>query len=362
MSVLPLLLVLMGQTQTPSATPAPQQPVDHKTFSNPRVGFAFDYPSTWQRTKMPKKKRDEAHFQIPTSDPKAMAVLQVTGANYRGEAKTWQQVQVDINRQLRRSITRQWQEEVLGVPLLLTKIEYTQKDVPETAIVALVYTRTNKKLNYRLEAPTAVFPEAEAQFRQTLLSLRTVSGDAPEEEDPGKPAMAPPKPAEKTPTVVALVAPPTKKPSLDSKTYSLAFEQRRLDVLVEKGWQIKNNDGVLQITRPDLGATATIKLLSTIQAGSMQQSLASIANKEIDLFDVVDLRDNSNRNVHGHQILDIWRCGKASSGPLTTFHGVGEAGGDLFWSLELSVPKALGAKQKLQLRKFCDEMVLQPSK
>src|SRR5690606_2842666 len=85
---------------------------------------------------------------------------------------------------LGRTIDRQWQEVILGVPLLLTRMFFVRSGEKMSTQVGLLYSATPEKLNYRLTVNAEKAEEAEAAWRGALSNLRTLGGSLPGVENP----------------------------------------------------------------------------------------------------------------------------------------------------------------------------------
>jgi hypothetical protein len=104
---------------------------------------------------------------------------------YRDTATLWQQLQVDVAANRGDKIVRQWEEEILGVPLLLTRVVREEKGKSYSVWGGLIYSRTPTKLNFRVYSAPEDANETEEEWRKVLLSVRTDTGGTPEAEMPG---------------------------------------------------------------------------------------------------------------------------------------------------------------------------------
>lgn len=173
-------LVLAGLTwQTPQAP-------ETATYNNFVLNLAFSYPKSWSVST--NNKKETTKMTIPLGGS-TKATVEIFDAIYGAEPDAWQKVQIDINKQLGREIVRQWQEEILGVPMLFTKVHYYDKGVDTQALTGLLYNRSYKKLLLRMVAPTGSYDAVELDLRNALQSLRTLNGSTLKPETPNRPVL-----------------------------------------------------------------------------------------------------------------------------------------------------------------------------
>ncbi len=152
-------------------------------YEHLETGFSFQYPSNWKLT----KKRDHVVFEYAVEGDR-MASLEVYGVVFTGEIPTWQAVQTNTAKQMKREVVRQWQEEILTVPMLMTRTQWTAKGgASMTADTAMVYADTRRKLLFRLAASSEDIEKAYGPFRALLQSIKTEDGKLPKAFDPSKP-------------------------------------------------------------------------------------------------------------------------------------------------------------------------------
>lgn len=161
---------------------ATAQEMETLPFDHPESGFTFQYPASWKVV----KKRDHVLFQFTVEGKPA--TLGVFGMEFKGEIPTWQAVQTNIAKQEKRELVRQWQEEILTVPMLMSRMAWSEKDgTAMTMDIAMIYADTRRKLLFRLSAPSEVIEKAYEPFRALLQSLKTEDGKLPKPFDASKP-------------------------------------------------------------------------------------------------------------------------------------------------------------------------------
>src|SRR5688572_7564291 len=116
-------------------------PQDTVTFSSPDLNLSFVHPKTWI---VQKQKNDITRVLIPIEGTEQWAELQIHASVYYSASETWQEVQVDLAKSQRRELQRQWQETFIGVPLLLSKTTWKDKDTEMARMTGLMYSATRK--------------------------------------------------------------------------------------------------------------------------------------------------------------------------------------------------------------------------
>ena len=339
-TTLALALLLLARPQTPDTT----------TFTDAALGLSFSHPTTWttiatpvpvvpkgkgNRFKLPGGKKNDPKgppegmvtFRIPGSGSNGPAELTIVRASFSEAPEKWQQLQSDANRNLKRDVERQWQQEILGVPLLLTRIGYTQEGAPTTAVTGLLYNAAPYKLLFRLTGPTAGFDDAQFQFTQAMESLRTTTDTLPTAQEPGKPIAPPvvPGPDAKH----TLFVPPKKSPKPAPLTLPVSVGERKMLLRVPLEWKVEKVEGdSVSLRHPGVKEPVRVRLYAAATAPRPTEALTAAANDSLKLFTTVDLREDTPGvpNNAGNPVLAIWRRGAAANGPLATLDAVAVAG------------------------------------
>lgn len=148
-----------------------------KTFKDPATDLIFDYPQSWGM----KTDKYATTFTFTVKNQSVLVRLLRTDQRY--PAGHWQSSVKMVEETNKNEVLKQWEEELLGVPLLLTRYREQKGAVRSIVLVGLLYARTAEKMSFRLISPEPVADEAEAVWRNVLMSTRTVSGKLPEKED-----------------------------------------------------------------------------------------------------------------------------------------------------------------------------------
>ena len=354
-------------TQEPTQTPAPQT----QTYTDPTLGLSFVYPSTWTplaaeppKGKKPVKPEDQpVRFSIPTGAGNAPAELTIVRASFSGPPETWQQIQADSNRNLKREVDRQWQQEILGVPLLLTRISYNQDGVAQTTLTGLLYNAAAYKLLIRLTGPSANFDAAQFEFTQAMETLRTTNDTLPTTQEPDKPIAPPPGPP--TPdSKHTLFKKPTANPKISPVTLAVVVGDRKMILRVPLGWTLEKLEGdTATLRNPALTNPVSVKLYAVATAPRPVDALTTSTNATLDEFKVVTLREDTpaGPNKAGNLITAVWRRGEGASGPFAALDAVAIAG-DYYavFSYRPSPGPAFAAERKV-VQAMLDRVGLEPA-
>lgn len=317
------------------------------TLELPDVGLALSYPKAWQVTAI--KKSHDFKVRIPIDGSSTAADLEIYNVGFDAEKDVWQLSQKGINDRMRREVIRQWEEEILGVPLLLTKVSYTDKSGPKILLTGLMYSRTPKKLMFRLEASPDDFDKAEFVWRETMQTFRTGAPLKP--EDPTK------KPDPNKPVQQSL--PPISKPkSLDEKVEfvkpSVVVEAtaagRKVNIMIPTGWEGKvAEDGTIALTNAEVASQIKVALASTLDSDPPQRALFVASSKTLNDFQKVAKRDESvpAKNKAGAMTASVWRVGTTAQGDLYTCDAT-IANGDFYVVVAYRTTNAakIGAERK----------------
>lgn len=276
------------------------QSTDKVVYRDTKLGLQFEYPKTWKV----RRDRYSAIFEIPLGSAQT-ATVQLYNAKFKGTVDDWQLVQAEINRSMKRTVDRQWQEDLLGVPLLMTRISYEEGNRPTFAMVGLLYSSFEEKMHFRLSSSAETAEAAESQWREALLTLRTITGELPGVENPNLPSV---KPEPEKPTTVL-------KPKEEKKTFVRGTEPATLTVdgtsfrlLLGKGWSLADGKLVHPNLKGEILVQAKIGLPE--EAGN---ALLTVAKEALGDFDSVRLREDPKpmEAPSGGLIGRVFRTGMA---------------------------------------------------
>jgi hypothetical protein len=338
-----------------------------KTYAVPDLGMSFSYPKSWGMSW--NKRLEMTTFTIPLVGSGSAAKCEVFASPTRDSIEVWQEVQVRVNTSLKREVERQWQEEILGVPMLYTKVRYLQGSEPTVTPVGLLYASSPRKFHFRLTAPSASFDAAEAEWRNVLLSLRTASGALPTPEDPTlAPNVDPFKKPEKVlppPPVVSLkpLPPSGRKTNKGEVRLSTKAGGNEVAIFMPKGWIAEWADGLWRLSRPGLSLLVTLEAASILDSPKPGVALSRAAAQSLTNFESVAVREEPKPIVNsaGANVAWVERVGKSPTGFLATIDAVGDSG-DFYWRLtgQFRNEKAYRSERE-ELRKLMDRLSIEMS-
>jgi len=307
------------------------QAKDSATFTDAYLGLSFTHPKNWIELK---RTKDIARYTIPVEGTTDTAELEIIRSNFHSTKDVWQTIQLRANETLHREIVRQWEQDVIKVPMLCTQINFTDHDIAKTTLTGLYYTKTPLKMLVRLTSPVGDFDKVKYQFDQALLSLHTSNGTTPVEDDADfkfattkKPALAPPMPEiidAGTPTVKK--APKTPKKQV---TIPLTVSTKSVSLHAPQGWTFDTpKDGVTVLHHSGLLSGLTVEIHSTLDSDRPSRMLTKITGAELPEFLAGVKREDTDptHNDSGCSIGTVWRIGKDAKGDLFVYHASGEQG------------------------------------
>jgi hypothetical protein len=316
----------------------------------PDLGLALTHPKAWQVNKV--QKSNDLKVLIPIEGSSQRAVLELYGVGFNSEKEVWQLGQKAINEKMKRETMRQWEEEILNVPILLSKFNFVEKDGPQILLTGLVFSHTDKKLMFRLIASPDDFDKAEFVWREVMNSFRTSRPWTP--EDPSK------KPDPNAPKRTSLPPPIIVKPnSLDAEAkvtkppvvVAAQVAGRKVEVRIPSEWAGKVlEDGTIQLSHPEVAGSVQLALASTLDSDPSQKALLVASSKTLGTFQKVAKRDETLPAVNkaGAQLATVWRVGTDPKGDLFTCDA-SIAKGDFYGiaAFRTTSTSKIGAERKL---------------
>jgi hypothetical protein len=316
-------------------------------FSENNLGLQFNHPATW---KIAKRERGTTTFHLPTASGQNAELL-VMRTVFRREADLWQDGQRQVNRQLQRDVVRQWEQLIMGVPMLFTRINYVENGRAVSVLTGLYYTRSQEKMWLRLTAPQAEYDNVSYEFHQAMETLRTFDGRAPLVEDPrvqidtttkAQAPLPPPKVLDDGRKETGAVVPPNKA--------SLRLANRDLDVHYPDGWTAKVEQNRVTLTNPALDKPVVVVVHSTLDSDPPLRALFKLSSTTLEVMNKVDSRQDRNTapNRAGAQLTSVWRTGTTTGGTLSAFEAVGQSGNFYFLtSYRQTNPDRVAAERRL---------------
>ncbi len=317
-------------------------PSDTKVLKLDQLGMTIRHPAAWTVA----KSKVQTTVEIPC-EGKRTAKVQLLSSLYRDTAEAWQSLQLRASESMRRKVDEQWQEELLSVPLLMTRTKYQLKGQELVSLVGLLYAATDHKLQFIMTAPADVAPDAEAAWRSALLTLRTKEGDLPEKEYSNRPPDAekpkPVKPKNKLVLKAETAAP--KKLERGPVSASVKVGDTAYTVYLPKGWTASLAGQGVRLSQQGLQGVVTLG----VESGGREQAdkrLDELAAMGLERFTVVSLRMETEPRFSraGCLVRQVRREGKFGKDPLALLCAVGSRG-DLFWTLTYEASDAGALKR-----------------
>ena len=335
-----LLLALVNPGKAAQAT---QAPTDKDFFTVTGTGFAFVRPRTW---KVQTTKREQ-RLTIPTAAKHGPAIMHFYTVDFRYKTSDWQDTQIPVATEFKRSIDRQWQEEVLGIPLLLTKTSGVDAHgVPDVVLTGLLYSASKNKMLFRLTCSADDFEEANAAWRAAFQTLRTTDGSLAQADDPSKKLSKDQLEAKPSgPLPVTLLGPDGKlsKPVKGSVVVPGKAGGKNALIHLPAGWSAAiQKDGTWLVTGRDLEGPLTMSLASTLDSDPVDSALLKLSGVSLnDFASVKDRTDiDAKRNKAGGTISAVFRTGASAKGQLTSFEAAVNMG-DLYVLFRWEAPAPL---------------------
>ncbi|MDR3692410.1 MAG: hypothetical protein P4L46_23710 [Fimbriimonas sp.] len=355
-----------------------QQDSTTKTFTEQYLGIQFNYPKTWtiEKTTKPtlttapsKSKRkpridkSTTLFSIPIANSMQKAELEVVRTEYHASIDLWQTIQLRESELNRTQVVRQWEQDILGVPMLFCRIDSTTRGTQLTSIVGLFYTRTSLKLLLRMTAPSSQIDSVQYEFNKMLETLRYVDGTLPQEDDPSinlEPVAKKLQPVMATPKVID--APPTgpKVPIKAPVATDLVVSTHKVVLRLPEGWSVANANGnTIELHSADVGSPVRLQAFSTLDSDPAGAALEKLAAKDLVDFGKVTSREDtaSKVNAAGCSVAAVWRTGQANGGDLVTGEAYGSMG-DLYFLIHYRQTDVSNYKAE---RKAIEQMLRQVS-
>lgn len=320
-----------------------------KNYEMKEADLALSYPASWKLSHT--KYADIFEFPI-----KGQTVLvRMLHTDQRSTADEWQSAVKMIEETNGNSVQKQWEEELLGVPLLMTRYLEQKGAVRSIVLVGLLYSKTPEKASFRVIAPEPVAEDAEAEWRKVLVTARTVSGKLPTKEQPGT---APPAqiedPVKEKPGRTVIIGPVSRVPKEPFKGPArfTANADRGLYAYLPEGWsmdkgKISNADGFadLKVTF-SLGDFDAAKTAWLKDCGAMMSEMKTINER---------LEPPTKMSLAGFTLTEMTRTGTNDKGPYVQNVILGWSGG-LSWTLTYSGSAEEWAKVKDKVHFLADRL------
>ncbi|AIE87040.1 hypothetical protein [Fimbriimonas ginsengisoli] len=304
---------------------APQGTAANATYTDDYLGLAFNIPPGWS---LVRKTKDMTRYSLPIEGSSTPAELEIIRAPFHSSKEIWQTIQLRTNETLHREIVRQWEQDVIQVPILFTQINWSDKGTAKTTLTGLYFTRTPLKMLVRLTSPPADFDKVRYEFQTALETLHTTNGTQPVEDDENikfdvtkKIQPAPPKAKviDSGKRNAKLVKPKVAVP--------LTVSTKSVTLRIPDGWSATDiSDGKLTLHHAKLSAPITVEVRSVLDSEKAGTALLKQAAVTLPDFEagVKRLDTEPKPNAAGCSVSTVWRIGRGKDGDLITFNATGE--------------------------------------
>lgn len=324
-------------------------------FSSAELGLEFEHPANW---KVERTRTKDYSITIPLEGRADPAKLEIFSALFADTPEHWELVQQTITKQLRRDMVRQWREEILGVPMLLSRVSFDDKGQRKDILTGLIYSATARKMHFNLMVPTDAYDDAEYQFRQAFQSLRTSSGRLPQAEDPTTrpdPAAYEKPPTSRPPKILITNEEQPAKPLVKGAvTHPVKAGGQDLILHVPAGWTVADGeDGALVLKHEAVPIPVKLTVSSTIDSPVPEAALVKASGLSLAAFKKVASRQEAKpkANLAGAQVVSIWRRGTGDGGAVQSIEAYGLTASN-YWLLTLLHQGALDAKAEVALKEL----------
>jgi hypothetical protein len=352
--------VALGQTtpaptSAPTTAPqaAPQASVDSSVYTNDELGLSMTHPKNWKQSKVqiknrtkfniidpkswrPAKVDNTTRFLLPLPGVDEKGVLEIYAVSFNSTTEIWQDSQRDINEQMKKIVLRQWQEELMGVPLLLTKIQSNGKAGTTLTETGIMYSATPRKLVFRLTASPDNFDKADFEFRQAMQTMRTTDGRLPSAEDPDrKLGLSDLNPGSAKKVIWTAPSAPKATPVKGDVTAEATAGGKKLLLRAPSGWKIvKEADGSFTLTSNELSGPAKVSVFSSLDSEPPGKALVKASGQNLETFSKVTKREEKGpfTSRSAANVVSIARVGLAGSKGMGSFEAAGLTG-DFYWLL-----------------------------
>ena len=347
-SLLGTVLLLAWQNAATDQAPSPKTKPEASqsvSFSDAYFGLEFSHPKTWTVTK---KGRDMTRFAIPIEGSPVPGELEIMRTSFHQTKDLWQSIQLQANATMRREVVRQWEQDVINVPMLSTQINFTDRGVAKTTMTGLYYTKTPSKMLVRLTSAIGDFDKLKYQFDSALESLHTIDGSAPVEDDPNYvfPVTKKPQPAASRPVLIdAGAAPKVKKPRHQTGI-PLTVSTKAVTMNIPSDWTTEDvKDGHFVLHHPKLKEPIQVEVHSSLDSDRPAAALLKLSGDELAEFLPGVTREDTDPTINetGCSVSTVWRVGKNDKGNLVTFHASAEQG-DFYLILNFRTTSIADAK------------------
>lgn len=306
------------------------QPATTKTFQSKPHNLQLDIPVSWKV----QPTRNGTNFIVSGTKSASRVELYVT--NYQGTSDDWQSLRKQVNSDMGRKIDRQWEELLLGVPLLMIRVNYNDpKEGGDISMLdGLLFANTSRKFQFRLYAKPDEVGGVEEQWRQCLTTLRTMEGSLPDKEDG---VFNPPasEPVVRPGEAIRLKPRDRSEVKLGPVSVPFSVSGRSGEMRLPEGWKVSGEAERRTLTHKDFPGEVSVLISSILDSAPPQTAILDEARRGADRFKSVSSRENFGPVVNKSK-TNYWltvRKGRTDSADLFQMIAVVDVK-DFYWTLK----------------------------
>lgn len=304
-----------------------------KVYVDSTLNLKFTHPAQWTL----KNERAKTTLRVPLKDKKSFATIVITDLGFFESIDKWTEYQADAAKSAGHAVTRQWQEDLMGVPILMTQVRYQDKKSDVTSLSGLLYSRTDRKMYFRVIAPSDEYDAVAADWRSVLETLATIDGTELKIEEAGRvpiknPKAKPEKGPRKAvsvpldnptfkPTKTIVIKPedlpvPVKAPA-DSIALTATAGGAEVTFYVPNMWRATWTKDHWTLTHPQLSGSLYLEPASELDSPSAEMRMEQLGATLQESLKTTTKRADSRPHTgkSGLEIRDFSRTGQAASGP-----------------------------------------------
>ncbi len=304
-------------------------------YNQPLVNFSFTFPQKW----MYRAEQYSQFIEIPLPNG-GQAVAELSVVQVRSSATQWQATQAELAHSKAEEVERQWQDQVIDFPLLLTRISSGE----EKYLVGLIYSDRLDKMTFRLTMPADQALVAETAWLEAFKSLEPYATYDQSEAVPPR----------------AILDADWNEPGQPDGIRKLVpHAGAKAAVEMPPNWTLKEENGFLRLETEGLKGT----IILSLHEGTIHDSRNALRDEvaaTLGVFENVRLRNDlpERRTKNLVWLNAVERQGRSQVGEIVRIHASGYLGGH-YWMLEYRAPSvSSGRADKDRLTELFDYLVI----
>lgn len=345
---------------------------NYKVLIDKSLGIKFRHPADWKVKNQ--KSKTTLTMKLLSG---VVAAIDISEQKFFESKEKWNEYQAGAAKDSGRTITRSWEELILGAPLLLNLSTFRVSGQELNLLTGLFYTRTDKKLFFRFTTPVESYGEVESAWRTVLLTLGTLDGSAMESEMPGR-VITPTKGGKQGRQVESVDA--NKDPDRPKPIFTISGDVSKIPIRVPKGaqmietsaggtkriltvpsgWTVTPVGDRFECTKASISGKVVIEPLSNIDSAEPAVMLQRAAGKGLEPSDSNVTRKDEGPMVSpaGAELRLTRRSLTRGASQLVQLFCVGSRG-DGYWLLSYqNVEESAFKKEEKEIRSLINGLLL----